>query len=378
MQKFLMLVVLWCIGTQPAFAAQETLSPQDMQYGEWMQYYYLQKDVSKIGDFLKWVQNNQIIEKHETSKQPIAAFLSVIFLDNPTQVENWIKSVDFVGKTKETIEYALWLSGNEKLIAKVFKDTPEYAKSTFAGIKNLTPKQAMDLDIMWGAFYASGDEHYVKKIIDTLDETKLLTGEKTEDIVTRGAARWSLSSNMLQHELVNRIIRKEMNVRPETIKQKLKEIAEESSKKIRHFPNQVGDFSAALVIIGEKELAEYGKPSNETLYLNEVLKAKRGDILAIKIAYSGMDLTESLMADVTFDLKILAPDGTIYDNTDLKDMEALKIKTPRRFAAFHNRTFLKIRFEPHDKLGKYRIISEVHDNIGKKKILLSKEVDLLQ
>ena len=110
----------------------------------------------------------------------------------------------------------------------------------------------------------------------------------------------------------------------------------------------------------------------------EVSKAKRGDVLAIKIVFAGMDLTEDLNADVTYDLKILRPDGKIYDRTDLKNMEVLKTKLPTRFRVFDNRSFLKLRFEPQDKLGKYKIIAALHDNVGKKTIPLTTEIELAE
>ncbi len=378
MRALLSLVILCFLSMQPALAAQQAPSPQEVQFGEWMSYYYLQKDTSKVSGFLKFLQDGRMLEKHDGAAQPTAAFLAVIFSDNPAQVQAWVKNTGFTGKTKEATEYALWLSGNGKMIADVFKDTPEYAKSTPVGLSNLTLKQPGDLDMMWGAFSASGSELYVKKIIDVLDDSKPLTGDKTADMMTRGSAEWSLGSNMMQHELVNRAIRKEINARSGVVKKKLEEIVARNEKNAKPFPNKDGDFSAMMVLTDEKALSEYAKPSNEGLHFKEMTTAKHGDSVVIKIVFAGMELTNDLRADVTFDLKTLGPDGKIYDNTDLRNVEALKMKVPMRFRIFDNSTVEGIRFDPQDKLGKYKIIAEIRDNVGKKKLLLTKEIELTQ
>jgi hypothetical protein len=41
-----------------------------------------------------------------------------------------------------------------------------------------------------------------------------------------------------------------------------------------------------------------------------------------------MELAADLTADVSYDMKVLAPDGEVYDNADLKELEARKGKTP--------------------------------------------------
>ena len=374
----LILLMLFSVGVQPTFATPQEQSQQDMQFTEWMTYYYIHKDISKVSEFLQWVQTTQMLEKHEGASQPTAAFLSIVFADNKSQLQSWLKDYAFTGKTREAIEYALWLSGNSELIEKLFKETPAYIKSSPANLLKMPLKQPGDLDMMWGAFLASGNDQYVKKIVDVLDESTPLTGEKTLDMATRASADWSLGSNMMQHELVNRLIRKEITTRPDAVKKKLEAIVARNEKEAKPFPNRDGDFSAMMVITDESALKEYEKPSSEGLHFQEASKAKRGDILAIKIVFAGMELTNELMSDVTFDLQVLDPEGKIYDKTDLKALEALKARIPKRFSVFDNRSFIKIRFEPKDKLGKYQFVATIHDNVGKKSIPLKKEVELVQ
>jgi hypothetical protein len=363
-------------ATQATLAAQDAASQQ--KNSNWMTYYYAQKQPDKMVSFLQWIEKSGIFDKHKQSTKPVAAFISVVFSDNPKRVKGWVEQVHFTGKARSVIEYALWLSGNEKIITEVFKETPGYAKIRSLPLSHLSTKRPSDLDMMWGAFFASGNTVYVKKIIDILDDNISLTGNKNSDMVTRHSAEWSLASNMMQHERVNRFVREEANSRTGVIKSKLEKIIASNDKNLRFFPNRNGNFSALLSVIDEKDLKEFEKPFYKMVKINELSKTKRGDAVAIKIAFLGMELTDDLRADVTFDLKVLDPDDKVYNKTDLKNLEARKIKTPTRFRVFYNRAFVKILFEEKDKLGKYKISVMLHDNVGKRKIHLHKEIELTE
>ena len=128
-----------------------------------------------------------------------------------------------------------------------------------------------------------------------------------------------------------------------------------------------------LIVSDEKSLQMTS--SSEGMQFQTVANAKRGDMLAIKVVFAGMQLTDDLMADVTYDLKMVTPDGGLYDATDLTGMEALKGKVPMRFSIFDNRSFIKVRFEPQDPSGTYRIVAAINDNVGRKRIPLSAEVE---
>ncbi len=378
MKMFATLLLFLTISMQPAFANTPAPSSQDALFSEWMSYYYLRKDNSKTEDFIKWLQDSQILENKETALKPFAAFLSEVFKENPSQVLAWVSSAKPTGKTKEALEFGLWLSGNSGIIYELFKETPDFAKTSVIPLSNLSPRNPADLDMMWGAFCATGDDQFVRKIINVLDDSTPLAGNSTIDTLTRRAAEWSLGSNMLQHELVNRIVRKEATARSGETKQKLLKIISSTDDEITRnsFPNHVGEFSALLVVTPEKALKEFDKPSTEVMLIKEASKAKRGDIVAVKLVFTGMALSNDLSADVTFDTKILDPNGNIYGGSDQKGMAALRGKVPMRFRIFDNGSFIKIRFEPKDILGKYKVISVIHDNVGKKQITLIKEIEL--
>jgi len=106
--------------------------------------------------------------------------------------------------------------------------------------------------------------------------------------------------------------------------------------------------------------------------------AKRGDIVGLKISFTGMSLTDDLRADVTYVVKVFAPDGSVSDGTDDKDEVALQGKVPLRFSGCDNQHVIAIRFEQRDPLGTDKIVALVKDNVGHHQVPLSGAVELVQ
>ena len=370
--RILLSLLIGCILVIQPLAAQQ-LSQNEQSLIESNSYYYLYRDNSKVDGFLQWLQDSKKLDQsHRVQNYPVG-FLAVVFAENPNQLQGWILNHTFTGNIKETIEKALWLSGNSKMITALFGEIPGYTRSTAPSLLSLKLTRAEDLDMMWGAFSASGNVAYVNKVIDVLDDKFPLTGDESMDKLTRDAAAWSLGSNMRQHELVDRLIHKELTVRSDLVKKKLQTIVERYGKR-NPFPNQDGEFSAILIITNNKNLEEHTKPSTDVIKVKEISEIKAGDDLAIKIAFTGMQLTDDLKADVTFDLQIISPNGKIIEGADFKNLEALKTRVPSRFRIFDNKNFIMIGFDSMDELGTYKILANVYDNIGNKKILLMKEI----
>jgi len=146
------------------------------------------------------------------------------------------------------------------------------------------------------------------------------------------------------------------------------------------FPSYDGDFSAMLMVIPESDLKEFGKPSDQGLHLNGLSKIKRGQKVVFKICFSGMSINEVSEANVTYDMKLLGPDGKISSRLNNKDMEGIVRTIPQkyRFQIFDNLQTPIAEFEKSDALGKYKIIADIHDNIGKKNIHLEYEFSLVE
>ena len=148
MRTFLSLWILCLIGIQSAWASQQTLSSQDEQLQEWITYYYLCNDVSEVGDFLKRIEDSQILKNPIGPGLSILGFLLTIFSDNPEQVQEWVKDTNFTGVTKTAVKYALQLSGNGKIVTDVFQEAPESASSTPVCLPDSVLKTPEDINVM--------------------------------------------------------------------------------------------------------------------------------------------------------------------------------------------------------------------------------------
>jgi len=341
-----------------------------------MTYYYLEKDTDEVVKLLRQTEDMKLLDKHESATGLTAAFLAVVFEENPKRVTRLAKCAPFSGKAKEAVERALWLSGNADKIEKIFGETPKFAKKKTVNLRKRPIKGPGDLDMMWAAFLASGDADYPRRIVDVLDKKHELTGDDEMDSATRKAAEWSLKSNMFQHELIHRMIVEEEKQRTGAVKKKLRNMLDSLPNPA--LPHKDGGFSADLLLMDAAGMAEFSKSTDEPLKLESKSKAERGDILGIKVVFSGITLDDDLNCDVSYDLKILDPDGKVYSKADVKNLVALKTRVPTRFRFFDNAQVVSLRFEPKDKLGKYLVLVTVRDKHGGKSVKLKRTIELTE
>lgn len=382
LRKLLFAFVL-ILSLTPAVYAEEdegydavANAAQDAKYANWMTFYYLNKDPSGVVDYLAWLQYSKLLEHYATLAPSVSGFLSVVFADNPSQVKEWVSSVSFTGKSRQIVQHALWLSGNSKLIKEVFKETPDFTKTPPTGLLLTEPKIPTDLDMYWSAFSASGDVAYIRKVIDTLKEFEKPTLDREEGLNLRAAAAWSLGANMAQHELAVREVAEEIKTRPESIKIVLNDVMEKFRRTIVPFAKQDGDFSAALLVTDPDGLEQYRKQTSKAGYVPTLSSVQRGRTVVIKIVFTGMTLTDGLLADVKFDLRVLTPEGVVYGNAHQEGLPALEGKVPSRYRIYTTASSLTLEFEPQDKAGVYKIQAEIRDNVGQKRVMLEKELKL--
>jgi len=144
------------------------------------------------------------------------------------------------------------------------------------------------------------------------------------------------------------------------------------------FPDQNGPMSAMMLFIPEAELKEFDRPPEEAPHLSLLSSAHTGDIVMIKIVFNGAQGDAEGRLDVTYDLKVTQPDGALYDNTDEKDLPAVKGAKADNDAVFDNRaSVVGLRFEAKDLRGTYTATAVLHDKVSGRDIPLSAEIELL-
>src|SRR5271166_3774178 len=84
--------MLCLIGIQPAWASQQTLSSQEEQLQEWITYYYLHNDVSEVGDFLKRIQDSQVLKNPSDRDSLFLVFFRRFFRIIPSRFRHGLKT----------------------------------------------------------------------------------------------------------------------------------------------------------------------------------------------------------------------------------------------------------------------------------------------
>jgi hypothetical protein len=189
---------------------------------------------------------------------PVAGFFAFVFRTYPDKVDNLIPDTPDA-KAAEAIAAALRLSGNQAMYEKFL---PRLAKTgrdpALASVfVNLPPKleelkitTPSNLDILWGAAFASGQAKFVVMIIDYFAQTANLDDSVALDVVRtvtamasgsreifdqlRGrygvlaarqvvfaaSALWAIQTNAREHEFINRVVATYIAQHPGTPAQK--------------------------------------------------------------------------------------------------------------------------------------------------------------
>jgi hypothetical protein len=188
---------------------------------------------------------------------PVAGFFAFVFRTYPNDIDKLIPEAPDA-KAAETIAAALRLSGNtaaqERFQARLAKAGRDLQlASVFANLpgrlEDLQITTPSNLDILWGAAFASGDPKFVVMIIDYFARTANLDEEVARDItriviamaggprevfnelrgrygvlaarqvVFAASALWAIQSNAQQHDFVDRIVTKYIDGHPATLAQ---------------------------------------------------------------------------------------------------------------------------------------------------------------
>lgn len=145
----------------------------------------------------------------------------------------------------------------------------------------------------------------------------------------------------------------------------------------RGFPDKAGDLSGMMVVIPQKEMAEFSTPGGDR-HLDRVSRAEAGASLAIKLVFTGVKADANGVANLTYDLKITGPDGKLYSGSDYHSLPALIGQIAPGDGVYDNRDkVVLLQFEPGDPQGAYKIEAVLHDRIAKVDLPLQTSVVLV-
>jgi hypothetical protein len=163
------------------FAAAQTIQTSEQAAdNDLFTYYYKNPQPERLVGLLERYERNASLGASPWSAFPPAVgFFAVVFREHPEWIERLLPS-RFDVRSAVAIDAALQLSGNSAIRQALQSRFSESGSdATLKGELDNFPSQIMDiqivkptdLDIFWGAFFSSGDERYVRRIIDFLAQT---------------------------------------------------------------------------------------------------------------------------------------------------------------------------------------------------------------
>ena|ERR1051326_2834129 len=237
LQPFFLTVLLLWARTPLAHAADETASAPantaittEGQLDEWMSHYYEHPQPGLTCSAISFMSVKGIISPD--NGLPTATFFARLLEQNPSRAQEWRECFTLAGDdAATTIAFALWMTKNESELKGMLAAKPDArVEENLREIGQHAPPDLMKdeidtptfLDMLWGSFFATGDEKYVFRVIEALaflddkrDVQKTLIGS---------AARWSLASNAAQHKRVMQICEEQQQKSPDkTLKDVIKE-----------------------------------------------------------------------------------------------------------------------------------------------------------
>jgi hypothetical protein len=144
------------------------------------------------------------------------------------------------------------------------------------------------------------------------------------------------------------------------------------------FPDHNGGFSAMVVVIPQQQLAEFDKADGGSRRISRVNRAEPGAQLAIKLVFTGLAIDSNGNGEVTYDLKVLTPDGQVYAGSDYRHLAAVRGPVSDSHRVYDNRTkVVLMSFEPQDKPGVYTIKAVARDEVSERAVPLVTTIELI-
>jgi hypothetical protein len=220
----LALVLLACAAQSPGRGSTATslaLTVED--FIRWDTFYYVHPEPERTVSAIAFMQENELLAREPTLVTAVS--LGQIFRQNPERIEVWYREIGDRGvRSNRVIWEALWWSSTDPARQILKSEAEKHAGSEdgrwlayaaakfppdFVTVKISSPEI---LDALWGAFFATGDDRYVRRIIDVLEFAEPnVSGIEVDaaDLLLGSAAKWSLTSNASIHPEVLDICRAE-------------------------------------------------------------------------------------------------------------------------------------------------------------------------
>jgi hypothetical protein len=128
----------------------------------------------------------------------------------------------------------------------------------------------------------------------------------------------------------------------------------------------IGDFGVNLILTDKEEefFKRWNTPSR-VVQFTSTNKIKRGEFITALIVFIGCGVDKSGNCNLLVKFTINQPNGSVYGELPLQEVWVDKPAPPNNSLGL-SIAYLKIRIEPNEPLGKYKVFADIIDrNLGK-------------
>jgi hypothetical protein len=173
----------------------------DQETSQTLTYYYQQPNPTILPELMRKIEKSGLKEE---GAYPIVGFFTAIFSKDIFSDADISRIINDFDSTKYIFEYCSNLSKTKDTILHWSEQSPHVN------------------DLIWGAYFATGDKRYIQKLISQVELLKQL--DSVHLFLTGYTAKWSLCSIALQHPSVKRIIEEEIKIAAPELEQELADI----------------------------------------------------------------------------------------------------------------------------------------------------------
>lgn len=225
----------------PGHARQHVEFDNAKDLAGWMTSYYQHPEPDRIVEAMRAASRFGLLRGTNTAP-PMFGFLAGWFLDNDAATDAVIdKLADLPPEDLPAVIAGLWYSGAPGSIPALKKYASRMPSQQAVIAERVARRSqgiaavplengAWAVDALWGNFSATGKDAPVVRIMTALPWTTLKQSDKRR--LVGEAARWSLTSNAVQHPRVLAICREQLKQQPKDVAKVLAEVIKQAEAEL--------------------------------------------------------------------------------------------------------------------------------------------------
>jgi hypothetical protein len=343
-------------------------------------YYYAYPERPSISAVLEDIESSRILETDwENAQYPVLGFLSQAFSAEPEALAKEI-GPSYSHSLKSVILAALMMEFLDVYAPPAYQAIinnlpPDKRPPHIAAAKVGHPKQ---LDMLWGALFATGDPKFLDAILKVYEDQNGPTGNPRLDIAFQKVIEWAAWSNMQQHSLVERLMRERAATAAPYVAGRLRAIVSrfKASLESLNLGTRDGLVSAMVALTDASIIVELKKPPSSGIRIIKKRRFSRQEDIFVHIAFNGMEVSESYQANVTFSSILRLPDG--HEQQLYENRTAIVGPAPVRFSILSARDLHQFRLPDDAPAGDYLLRVTLSDNLSGKDLKLRADFTLVE